>query len=210
MGKQYLYDDNHPLNVALITKAMLEEAGKNGLDSEEFAICAAFHDVGKCKIPPDILFKPTKLTTDEWNIMKTHAELGEKILKKTIGMQHPWAVVIAQLHHERWDGMGYPFGLKGTEIPDIVQVASLADCFDALCSKRSYKLPLSTEEAIELLQAGQCGAFSEDMIGLLRLEALKAKMESIERGEYQHAAIQHHVITLLKEIREMLQNDLTD
>jgi putative two-component system response regulator len=107
------------------------------------------HDVGKVAIPDHILFKPGPLTPEEWEIMKTHAERGERICSS---MRSLAAVLpIIRHHHERWDGSGYPDGLKGEEIPLLARILQLADIYDALTTARPYKRALSPDEALAVL-----------------------------------------------------------
>lgn len=119
---------------------------------------AATHDIGKVGIPDAILKKPGKLTPDEWQIMKTHAAIGGDIFKnirKDMSMfDHDFYAVaedICRSHHEKYDGSGYPEGLKGQDIPLVARIVALADVFDALTSKRVYKRAFSFEEAIEII-----------------------------------------------------------
>lgn len=129
---------------------------------------SALHDVGKISIPDRILKKPGKLTAEEFEIMKTHCEKGRDIINK---MKNRWSqdyldmgVSICLNHHEKWDGNGYPRGLKGDEIPIAAQIVSIADIFDALTSKRVYKEAYSFEKAYEMILNGECGAFSERLL----------------------------------------------
>jgi HD-GYP domain-containing protein (c-di-GMP phosphodiesterase class II) len=122
---------------------------------------APLHDIGKIGIPDEILLKPGKLTAGEWKIMQTHATIGEEVLGTALDAEYrskqqtlflSIARDIAGCHHEKWDGSGYPRGLKGDEIPLAARLMSVADCYDALRSKRPYKEPWSHPEAmVELL-----------------------------------------------------------
>lgn len=133
---------HHPLS------AHPHGAGGDGLsqtDVDNIALAAIMHDVGKIAIPDAILGKPGKLTKEEFEIMKTHTVQGAALLEKIPQMQESGAYLyacdIARHHHERWDGRGYPDGLKGDEISIWSQVVSLADVYDALTSKRVYRTP---------------------------------------------------------------------
>ena len=129
---------------------------------------SALHDIGKIMIPDAILLKPGKLTPEEFEIMKTHSEKGCEILRKApdnwsesyvrIGMD------ICRYHHEKWDGRGYPDGLKGDEIPIAAQIVSIADCFDALTSKRPYKQAYDAITAYNMILNGECGEFSPKLL----------------------------------------------
>ncbi len=120
---------------------------------------ASAHDIGKVGIPDEILKKPGKLTPEEWRIMKTHAEVGADVFKSLRdGLSvfdadfYKFAEDIARFHHERWDGSGYPEGLIGSEIPLSARIVAVADVFDALTSKRTYKEPFSFEASVEMIK----------------------------------------------------------
>jgi putative two-component system response regulator len=108
------------------------------------------HDVGKVAIPDHILFKPGPLTAEEWEIMKTHAERGERICSSMRSLAQ--VLPIIRHHHERWDGTGYPDGLKGEDIPLLARILQLADIYDALTTVRPYKRALSPDEALSVLR----------------------------------------------------------
>ena len=109
------------------------------------------HDGGKIGIPDYILLKPGRLTPEEFEVMKTHTEIGVSILE---GKDELIAAArdIAGSHHERWDGKGYPQGLKGEDIPLLARICAVADVFDALCSRRPYKEPMDLGAAVALMQ----------------------------------------------------------
>ena len=137
---------------------------------------APLHDTGKIKIPDKILNKPGKFTPEEFEIMKTHAALGKDILDKAIktveGENYlSEARNMAAYHHERWDGKGYPEGLKGEEIPLSARIMAVADVFDALTSKRVYKPAFSMEEAFEIIREGQGTQFDPKCVEVF-LEAV--------------------------------------
>lgn len=119
---------------------------------EYLLFAAPMHDLGKIAIPDAILLKPGKLTDDEFEIMKTHATKGADMLKGSSSKVISMAEKIARSHHEKWDGTGYPLGLVGQDIPEVGRIVSVADCFDALTSKRPYKEPWPVEEALDYLQ----------------------------------------------------------
>lgn len=120
------------------------------LDTSELILQAApMHDIGKIGIPDSILLKPGKLTDDEFEIMKKHAEIGAKILGSGDYPLSKMARDIALHHHEKWDGSGYPFGLTGKNIPEVARIVAVADVFDALTSSRPYKKAWEIEEAVK-------------------------------------------------------------
>ncbi len=162
----------HVRRIHDITKYMLEytEFG-NGLDNEtisHIALAAIMHDVGKIAVPDAILNKQGKLTAEEFEIMKTHTVQGAHLLEKIPQMRNhaafKYAYDIARHHHERWDGRGYPDGLKGDEISIWAQIVSIADVYDALISKRVYKDAFPVEKALKMIAEGQCGVFNPKLL----------------------------------------------
>lgn len=148
-----------------------DEFPEYGLDDEMIALitsASALHDIGKIMIPDSILRKPGKFTPEEFDVMKSHCEKGCEMLKmapkgwdkKYLG----FSMEICRYHHEKWDGKGYPEGLKEDEIPISAQIVSIADCFDALTTKRVYKDAYELEEAFNMIVNGECGCFSKKMI----------------------------------------------
>lgn len=133
-------------------------------DKESIALAAVMHDVGKIAISDAILNKPGKLTPEEFTIMKTHTQRGAELLEKIPQLRehdsYLYAYDIALHHHERWDGRGYPDGLKGDEITIWAQIVSLADVYDALVSERCYKRAFSREEARSMILGNKCGVFN--------------------------------------------------
>ena len=124
------------------------------------------HDIGKICIPRHILLKPERLTSEEFQIVQRHAEIGHKILA---GSRIEWmelGAVIALTHHERYDGGGYPRGLAGNEIPFAGRIAAIADVFDALTSRRPYKSALSTQSAVDIMLEGRGKQFDPSALDL--------------------------------------------
>lgn len=119
---------------------------------ESILYASPMHDVGKIGIPDRILMKPGKLTASEWEIMKTHSEIGAKILEGSDQPLIQTAEKIALTHHEKWDGSGYPHGLKGEEIPVAGRITAIADVFDALTSKRPYKEAFSLQKSLSIIK----------------------------------------------------------
>ena len=133
---------------------------------------SALHDIGKIMIPDAILLKPGKLTDEEMAVMKTHSEKGCVILDKLpadLDAEYTeYAKEICRWHHEKYDGRGYPDGLVGDQIPISAQIVSLADCFDALTTKRVYKDAISKEAALKMILDGECGAFNDKLLDCLQ------------------------------------------
>ena len=173
LGRKNGESAQHIRNIRKITEMLLErlilKTDKYGLswrDCDIISEAAALHDVGKIEIDSAILNKPGKLTPEEREIVKQHTVIGEEILLNGAGdsiKSEPMLETAAQIcrwHHERYDGSGYPDGLKGDEIPIAAQVVSLADVYDALVSRRVYKEPYSGETALSMILAGECGSFN--------------------------------------------------
>ena len=161
----------HVRHIRIITETLLhcllEVSDKYSISSEQqdlIPLASALHDIGKIGIDDKILNKPCKLTPEEFEVIKTHSLLGAEMLQNldNFGVQPllQTAYEIARWHHERWDGRGYPDGLKGDEIPISAQLVSLADVYDALTSERCYKKAFSHEKAVQMILNGECGAFN--------------------------------------------------
>lgn len=141
---------NHIHRVCHYSTALALKCGHDQVTAEEIGISSMMHDVGKIAIPDHILNKPGKLDADEWEVMKTHTLHGERILGDKPFFQR--AREIAKCHHEKVDGSGYPLGLKGENIPESARITTVADVYDALCSRRVYKPAWSEEEVIAELK----------------------------------------------------------
>ncbi len=146
---------------------------------------SAMHDIGKVAIPDAILLKPGRYTPEEFEIMKTHTLKGCEILESLNYTQDPeyygYCYEICRHHHERWDGRGYPDGLKGDEISIWAQAASIADVYDALTSKRVYKDAYSPETAINMIINGECGVFNPKLLSIV--PQIKDRLENYLIGE---------------------------
>lgn len=135
------YTYRHSIGVAMISKLIGKERGLQADELLELTIGAFLHDIGKAKIPDEIMNKPGKLTPEQFALIKKHTIYGYQIMKNTAGISHRQALVALQ-HHEREDGRGYPYGLKGEEIDLYSKIVAVADVFHAMISKRVYKNPL--------------------------------------------------------------------
>ncbi len=138
--------------------------GLTDKECERIRYASPMHDIGKIGIPDPILLKPGKLNHDEWEIMKTHAEIGAQILSGSNSPLLQLAERIAITHHEKWDGSGYPRGLKGEDIPLVGRIVPLCDVFDALISERPYKKKWSVEEATNLINKESGSHFDPDIV----------------------------------------------
>ena len=182
---------SHVLNINIFTGMLLESlvqhTDKYDLSwSERLLIttASALHDIGKIGIDDKILNKPGRLTDEEFKIMQNHTIIGASILENMGSYQDEELMKVAyqicRWHHERYDGKGYPDGLKGDEIPISAQVVSLADVYDALVSERVYKKAYSHEKAIEMIINGECGCFNPILLECLLdiQDRIKRKMNT--------------------------------
>ncbi len=182
---------SHVRHIRVITETLLrrllELTKRYELTPEQqdnIPLASALHDIGKIGIDEAILNKPGRLTAEEFAVIKTHSMLGAEMLQKTESFaEQPLlqtAYEIARWHHERWDGKGYPDGLKGDNIPISAQLVSMADVYDALTSERCYKKAFPHETAVQMITNGACGAFNPlllqcllDVQGELKREILQ-------------------------------------
>lgn len=178
----------HVIHIRTITELLLRRLRKKTdryplteTDISLISMASALHDIGKLNIPEQILNKPGRLTKEEFEIIKTHSAVGEHMLRQVPFSQNEPLVKVAReicrWHHERWDGRGYPDGLKGDEIPISAQVVSLADVYDALTSERCYKAAFDHETALNMIVNGECGAFNP-----LLLECLMDGADQIKKA----------------------------
>ncbi len=166
---------------SLLLSALSEKCPELKLDRDKInliSMASALHDIGKIVIPEHILNKPGRFTPEEFEIMKKHSAAGADILKEFNSNGNPLIEVayeICRWHHERFDGRGYPDGLKGSEIPISAQVVAIADVYDALTSERCYKAAIPHEEALQMIADGKCGAFDPLLIDCLMSVADRLK-----------------------------------
>jgi putative two-component system response regulator len=153
---------HHVHRIQDLTRDICIGLGLSPEESEQFSFSSIMHDVGKINIPDNILRKAGPLTDQEWTVMKTHTIAGEKILGKKPFYQT--AREIARSHHERWDGRGYPDGLKGESIPLAARIVTVADVFDALTHSRPYKKAWSAEKALAEMKRLAHKVFDPDIL----------------------------------------------
>ena len=187
----------HVRNIGILTKLLLKKLMQKTNryqmtwgDLNRIALASALHDIGKIGIEEAILNKPGKLTQEEYEEMKKHTVIGWSMLKNLKQYQEEplvrMAEQICRWHHERYDGKGYPDGLKGDEIPISAQVVSLADVYDALTNERVYKKAIPHEKAIEMIVAGECGQFNPMLIECL-LEIKEDIPIQLMNAEYRNS-----------------------
>ncbi|MBM6551532.1 HD domain-containing phosphohydrolase [Marinomonas ostreistagni] len=193
LGRAAEYKDNetgmHVQRMSRYSYVLARAAGIDDESANELLLAAQMHDLGKIAIPDNILLKPGRLDDDEFKQMKTHAKIGADILANPRSQLVALARSIAITHHERWDGAGYPYGLKGSEIPLEGRIAAIADVFDALTSERPYKQAWSVDEAVALLrdESGKhfdpelVELFIENMDEVLSIKAKFAEQISLNR-----------------------------
>ena len=147
------YTNGHSLRVAQYSLELARRMGKNSQELSEIYYTALLHDIGKVGVPDEIINKEGRLTDEEYQCMKKHPEIGATILENISEM--PSISVGAHWHHERYDGSGYPDGLKGEQIPEIARIISVADAYDAMTSNRSYRKLLSQDKVRSEIECGQ-------------------------------------------------------
>ncbi len=169
------YTNGHSTRVAKYTAMLAEELGYDEETVEKYYRIALLHDIGKIGIPMEVLNKPGKLTDEEFEIIKAHAQKGYDVLKNISIM--PELAIGAGAHHERPDGKGYPNGLKGNEIPRVAQIIAVADTFDAMYSNRPYRKRMNFEKAVSIIKEVSGTQLTSDVVdAFLRL---------VERGKFR-------------------------
>lgn len=203
----------HALHIQVITDMLLERLVQHTdryqlsrLDISRISNASALHDIGKLSVPENILNKPEKLTPEEFEVMKQHCAEGADILENIpLHKNDPLirtGYQICRWHHERYDGGGYPDGLKGDEIPIAVQAVSVAEVYDALCSQRAYRPAYSHQEAMEMIQSGACGAFNP-----LLLKCLTEIEARIEKAQQLSSMGKSAQMEIQKIAEEMIEKD---
>lgn len=170
----------HVRRIGLYAEVMAIALGWDASLAADIRIAAPMHDIGKIGIPDRVLLKPGKLTTDEFDEMKKHTAIGADMLKGCdIGL-FAMASDIALCHHERWNGMGYPQGLKGKEIPEAARITTIVDVYDALCHKRVYKEAWNEADALKTMSEMVGINFDPDLYDVFI--ANLPKMRAIREG----------------------------
>ena len=158
---------SHVRRVAEISQLFGQHYGLSQYETELLVLAAPLHDFGKIGIRDAVLHKPAKLDEDEWEHMKMHSSMGEELLNRSNRQIFKAASVIAGQHHEKWNGLGYPSGLSGDQIHIYARIVALADVFDALNSKRSYKKAWSRDEVLDFMKNERGEHFDPDLVDIL-------------------------------------------
>lgn len=170
LGRASEYKDNetgmHVMRMSHYSKVIALAYGLSETDADNLLHAAPMHDIGKIGIPDSIMLKPGKLTDEEFAIMKTHPEIGAEILGEDDSELIALAKVVSLTHHEKYDGTGYPAGLKGEQIPIEGRIVAIADVFDALTSKRPYKEAWSVEKSLEFIRSQSGKHFDPSIVDL--------------------------------------------
>jgi response regulator RpfG family c-di-GMP phosphodiesterase/DNA-binding CsgD family transcriptional regulator len=185
---------------------LAEAVGFTGLSLEDLRLATALHDVGKIGVPDGILLKPGPLSPDEYTAMQRHAQIGFQLLAGSTSELLQIAADIALLHHEWWDGSGYPRGLQGTEIPEEARIAAVTDVFDALTSNRVYRPSISFDEAIAVMSELRGRQFEPRL-----LDAFFDSMDEIAsiRGAYPDLEdVQERIRVLVVDDHEIFAHSL--
>ena len=181
----------HVLHMRQLTEVILSELVRqtdqyhlDAAQRDRIVTASALHDIGKIAISEEILNKPGKLTAEEMEMMKNHTVIGAELLDRMENYRDEPLVRtahdICRWHHERYDGRGYPDGLKGDQIPISAQIVALADVYDALVSKRVYKKSFGHAQAVQMILNGECGCFNPLLLSCL--QAIADRLPDLKYG----------------------------
>lgn len=189
LGKAGHYNDTdtgvHIWRMAAYARELATAVGWSDERSRQLELAAPMHDTGKMGIPSTILRKPGKLDSAEWEIMKTHAQIGHDILCRSKAPVFVLAAEVALRHHEKWDGSGYPGGLSGRDIPESARIVAVADVFDALTMVRPYKQAWPVDRVVATLEEGRGKHFDPELVNVFlsilpRILAVRVEWDSRE------------------------------
>ncbi|MBD3421733.1 MAG: HD domain-containing protein [Chitinivibrionales bacterium] len=178
--------ESHLLRLSKYSALLASKIGLSDDDMQELEFASQLHDVGKAGIPEKILMKPGKLNDEEFSVMRLHTIMGGNMLANQKSEMIKRAREIALYHHERWDGSGYPVGLKRKHIPISARIVHLMDNFDALTSKRPHKEPYPVDVASDIIQGQSEKAFDPGLVDVLQdnldsIIRIKAKVDTLEK-----------------------------
>ncbi|MBP5152653.1 MAG: HD domain-containing protein [Lachnospiraceae bacterium] len=187
------YTHGHSSRVAEYSRRIAEKNGKSPQECDEIYYAGLLHDIGKIGVPENIITKEGKLTPEEYDKIKQHPTLGSQILGSI--KEFPYLSIGAKGHHERYDGKGYPGGLKGTDIPDMARIISVADAYDAMSSKRSYRDPIPQQKVREEIVKGTGTQFDPEYARImLHLIDEDLEYDMSEREEIDEFGGKHGLI----------------
>lgn len=193
LGRAAEYKDNetgmHVVRMSKIAEILGRAMGMSDEDAKLLLHASPMHDIGKIGIPDGILLKPGKLDADEWEVMKTHVQIGAEILGDHASPLMQMARQVALTHHEKWDGSGYPKGAAGLDIPLVGRVTAVADVFDALTSERPYKKAWPLDEAVQYIKDQAGIHFDPDVVDKFckHLDAIM-KVRQMHRDTFEAVA----------------------
>ena len=159
------YTNGHSVRVAQYSKMIAEKLGKSSKECKQIYYVGLLHDIGKIGVPDEIINKTSRLTDEEFEIIKTHPDIGYNLLKKLTKIEN--VSIGAHYHHERFDGRGYPEGLKGMDIPEIARIIAVADTYDAMTSTRSYRSAMPQEKVRGELERGKGTQFDAQFVDVM-------------------------------------------
>ena len=190
LAAEYKDEDtgDHIVRISRFATLLAEKAGLSEREVNDMGYSAPMHDIGKIGIPDQILMKPGKLTSEEFEVIKTHTVIGARILAQSKSPIIRYAQQIAVSHHERWDGTGYPQGLKGDRIPLSGRIVALADVFDALTNQRPYKPAYPLDVSLEIMRDGRGKHFDPELLDLFManidtIVTIQREVPSMKQGE---------------------------
>jgi len=196
LGRAAEYRDDmtgyHIVRMSRYSQLLALAAGMSEKDSETLLNASPMHDIGKIGIPDSVLLKPEKLDPEEWKIMQTHVDIGVEILSGSDSSLMNMAAEVAQNHHEKWDGSGYPCALVGEDIPLTGRIVAVADVFDALTTERPYKKAWAIDEAIEFLKEQRGKHFEPRLVDLfieVLPDILMVRDQYLEKSEEKVSAL---------------------
>jgi len=196
LGRAAEYRDDmtgyHIVRMSRYSQLLALAAGMSEKDSETLLNASPMHDIGKIGIPDSVLLKPGKLDSEEWKIMQTHVDIGVEILSGSDSSLMNMAAEVAQNHHEKWDGSGYPCALVGEDIPLTGRIVAVADVFDALTTERPYKKAWAIDEAIEFLKEQRGKHFEPRLVDLfieVLPDILMVRDQYLEKSEEKVSAL---------------------
>lgn len=218
-GESSLHIQKVNIITNLLLRTLVQQTEQYFLSESDITListASSLHDIGKISIPNKILNKPGRLTVEEFDVIKKHSKIGAKMLQELSVEQQESSLVkvayeICRWHHERYDGNGYPDGLKGEEIPISAQVVALADVYDALTSERCYKKAYSHDKAVEMILNGKCGSFNPILLQCLIniSDILETKLKDVANVKPNTIDIRRMVEKRKNMIHERCTNYLT-